>query len=127
MGRNFLGPTADGMLAAGWMPSGVKDQPLDIVGKVERGERVGNFETRRIRKDGSVVDVSLTVSPIRDAVRDADRDVQSSPVTSASARGTTTGVSPRSVAGCAPPRSIGHVGSWEMDLDDQAVVCSRRC
>ena len=34
---------------------------------VFRGESVDNFETERVRKDGRVVDVSLTVSPVADA------------------------------------------------------------
>jgi PAS domain S-box-containing protein len=35
--------------------------------RIRRGERVDRYETVRCRKDGSLVDVSLTVSPIRDA------------------------------------------------------------
>src|SRR4029077_9761360 len=35
--------------------------------RLARGERVDHFETERKRKDGATVDVSLTISPIRDA------------------------------------------------------------
>ncbi len=35
--------------------------------KLRRGERLDHFETVRRRKDGSLVDVSVTYSPIRDA------------------------------------------------------------
>jgi PAS domain S-box-containing protein len=38
----------------------------DILARVLAGRRVDHFETQRMRKDGSVVDVSLTVSPIVD-------------------------------------------------------------
>jgi PAS domain S-box-containing protein len=38
-----------------------------ILDKIKRGERVDHFETIRVRKDGSRVLVSLTVSPIKDA------------------------------------------------------------
>jgi len=38
-----------------------------ILGRLRRGERVANFETVRRRKDGTLVDVSLTISPILDA------------------------------------------------------------
>ena len=38
-----------------------------ILDKIKRGERVDHFETTRVRKDGSRVLVSLTVSPIKDA------------------------------------------------------------
>ena len=37
-----------------------------IISKIRAGERVEHFETTRRRKDGSFVDVSLTVSPIKD-------------------------------------------------------------
>ncbi len=42
------------------------EEPL-ILGRVIKGERVDHFETVRKRKDGSLVDVSVTVSPIRDS------------------------------------------------------------
>jgi PAS domain S-box-containing protein len=38
-----------------------------VLGRIRRGWRVDHFETTRRRKDGSAVQVSLTVSPIRDA------------------------------------------------------------
>jgi PAS domain S-box-containing protein len=37
-----------------------------ILGRIARGERVKSFETVRITKDGRAIDVSITVSPIRD-------------------------------------------------------------
>src|SRR5258706_7598434 len=38
-----------------------------VFGRILRGESVDHFETVRRRKDGTLVDVSITVSPIRDA------------------------------------------------------------
>jgi PAS domain S-box-containing protein len=38
-----------------------------ILNKVARGEKVDHHHTKRRRKDGKIIDVSLTVSPIRDA------------------------------------------------------------
>jgi PAS domain S-box-containing protein len=38
-----------------------------ILSRVRAGERVGHFETVRVRKDGRRIDVSLTVSAVRDA------------------------------------------------------------
>ena len=38
-----------------------------IIGRLRRGERIEHYETRRLRKDGSLIDVALTVSPILDA------------------------------------------------------------
>jgi len=34
---------------------------------VRRGERVDHYDTVRRRKDGSLIDISLTVSPLKDA------------------------------------------------------------
>src|SRR5450759_1589365 len=36
-----------------------------VLGRVKSGQRVEHLETKRVRKDGSVFPVSLTVSPIR--------------------------------------------------------------
>jgi PAS domain S-box-containing protein len=41
------------------------DEPL-ILSKIRAGERIEHFQTVRLRKDGRRIDVSLTVSPIRD-------------------------------------------------------------
>ena len=38
-----------------------------ILERIRRGERVDHFDTVRRRKDGTLVEVSLTVSPVRDA------------------------------------------------------------
>jgi PAS domain S-box-containing protein len=37
-----------------------------ILGKMRRGERIEHFETVRVTKDGRRIDVSLTISPVRD-------------------------------------------------------------
>lgn len=39
----------------------------DILRRIRAGERVEHFETIRCRKDGKLIDVSLTISPVRDA------------------------------------------------------------
>lgn len=38
-----------------------------IIGKIRSGERIEHFETVRVSKDGHLIDISLTVSPIKDA------------------------------------------------------------
>ena len=42
------------------------DEHNEIMEKYKRGKKLEHYETKRIRKDGSVIDVSLTVSPIYD-------------------------------------------------------------
>jgi PAS domain S-box-containing protein len=39
----------------------------DILARIRRGERVRHFETVRVSKDQRRIDVSLTISPVRDA------------------------------------------------------------
>jgi PAS domain S-box-containing protein len=39
----------------------------DILDRIGRGERVDHFHTIRKRKDGGLLDVSLTISPVRDS------------------------------------------------------------
>jgi PAS domain S-box-containing protein len=43
------------------------DEEPNILAKLRRGERIDHYETVRVRKDGTLVDISLTVSPIRGA------------------------------------------------------------
>jgi PAS domain S-box-containing protein len=42
------------------------DEEPSILRRVRRGQRIEHYETIRRRKDGSLLDISLTVSPIRD-------------------------------------------------------------
>jgi PAS domain S-box-containing protein len=48
-------------------PAGREDEMPAILERIRRGERIERLETVRRRKDGSLVEVSLTISPIRDA------------------------------------------------------------
>ena len=43
------------------------DEEASILARIERGERIDHYETTRRRKDGQVISVSVTISPIRDA------------------------------------------------------------
>src|SRR5205814_4800856 len=47
------------------LPPGRQDELPAIMERILRGEKVEHFETRRRRKDGTVIDVSLAVSPIK--------------------------------------------------------------
>src|SRR6202140_5326486 len=44
-----------------------RDEERAIIERLKRGERVDHFETVRMRKDGSLLDVALTISPMKDA------------------------------------------------------------
>jgi len=49
------------------IPPGRAQEEADILARLGRGEKIDHFETERIRKDGRLVAVSLTISPIRDS------------------------------------------------------------
>ena len=49
------------------MPPDHANEEADILGKLRKGEFIQHYETTRIRKDGTAVVVSISVSPIRDA------------------------------------------------------------
>ena len=49
------------------IPSARANEELAILERIRLGERVEHYETLRRCKDGKVVDVSLTVSPIKNA------------------------------------------------------------
>lgn len=45
-------------------PGGYEDEISAILGRIRRGEKVNHFETKRRRKDGRIIDVAETISPI---------------------------------------------------------------
>jgi PAS domain S-box-containing protein len=48
------------------LPPERASEESDILGRIRRGERLDHFETVRVQKDGKRIDVSVTISPIRD-------------------------------------------------------------
>jgi PAS domain S-box-containing protein len=44
-----------------------QDEEYEIIERIRRGECVDHYETVRRRKDGNLVNISLTISPIKDA------------------------------------------------------------
>jgi PAS domain S-box-containing protein len=47
------------------MPPYHTDEHKEILEKIRHGEKIKHYETKRRRKDGQLIDVSLTVSPIK--------------------------------------------------------------
>ena len=48
------------------IPQERRDEEAGILKRLKRGERIDHFETVRLRKDGAKLDISITVSPVRD-------------------------------------------------------------
>jgi len=49
------------------VPPDRRSEETDILLRLSRGEKIDHFETQRQRKDGSLVEVSITVSPVKDS------------------------------------------------------------
>jgi two-component system, cell cycle sensor histidine kinase and response regulator CckA len=68
--ERLFGYTADeaiGKSVTMLIPADRLDEEPKILEQLKRGERVDHFETIRMRKDGSLLDISLTISPVKDA------------------------------------------------------------
>ena len=57
---------AKGRLMTFLLPPDRPDEEAEIMRQITQGMRVDHFETVRLRKDGREIDVSITISPIRD-------------------------------------------------------------
>ena len=68
--ERLFGYSADEMIGKSvtiLIPAERQDEEPHILGRIRRGERIEHYETVRLRKDGSLVDISLSVSPVKDA------------------------------------------------------------
>jgi two-component system, cell cycle sensor histidine kinase and response regulator CckA len=90
--------------------------------QLRRGERIEAFETTRLRKDGSTVEVSITTSPIKDAsgrvigVSSIARDITERKRAEQALR--------QSQASLARAQRIAHLGNWERDLETNQLTWS---
>jgi PAS domain S-box-containing protein len=68
--ERIFGYTADEMIGTSIMrliPLDRQEEELEILSRIRRGERFDHFETIRLAKDGRQLNVSITVSPIKDS------------------------------------------------------------
>jgi PAS domain S-box-containing protein len=49
------------------IPVDRRDEETAIIERIKKGERIEHFDTVRVRKDKTPLDISLTISPVRDA------------------------------------------------------------
>jgi two-component system sensor kinase FixL len=49
------------------VPPERRQESADILDRIRDGQRIDHFETQRCRKDGAVIDVSVTISPVYDS------------------------------------------------------------
>ncbi|MBS7741687.1 MULTISPECIES: PAS domain S-box protein [unclassified Chelatococcus] len=68
--ERLFGYTADETVGRPVMmliPLDRQDEEPRILARIRAGERIDHFETVRRRKDGSLIEISLTISPVKDA------------------------------------------------------------
>lgn len=68
--ERLFGYTAEEMIGQSivvLIPEALQGEETSIIERIRRGERVASYETTRRRKDGTLISVSLTISPIRDS------------------------------------------------------------
>ena len=49
------------------IPAELRDEEIEILRRIRRGDRIDHYETRRVTRDGRILEVSITISPVRDA------------------------------------------------------------
>jgi PAS domain S-box-containing protein len=68
--ERMFGYTADQVVGKSILlivPPYLHDEAREILDRIARGERSQHFETHRLTRDGRLLDISLSVSPVRDA------------------------------------------------------------
>ena len=69
--RRIFGYTEDEVIGKSvsiLIPEDRHDEEPAIIERLKRGERVDHYQTVRVRKDGQKIDISLTISPIRNSL-----------------------------------------------------------
>jgi len=67
--QRIFGYTAEEMIGETiykLIPADRQDEETEIIERLRKGEHVDHFETKRLTKDGRLIDVSLTISPVKD-------------------------------------------------------------
>jgi PAS domain S-box-containing protein len=64
---NYTAEEAIGQPITMIIPQDRRDEEREILTRIRRGERIDHFETVRQRKHGSLINISLTVSPVKNA------------------------------------------------------------
>lgn len=68
--QRIFGYTAEEMIGQSIskiIPSQRSNEEQEILQRIRSGQRVDHFETQRMAKDGTILDISLTISPVKDA------------------------------------------------------------
>ena len=114
------------------VPAKRRLEPKEIFAAMRRGEAISQMETVRRRKDGSLIDVTIRISPIKDARNDlvgvlaTVRDIS---VQQAALRHCTQAEEARRETEhrLILALTTGKLGCWELDLRSNVLMASERC
>jgi PAS domain S-box-containing protein len=104
------------------LPEDRVNEENTILERIHRGENIEHFETQRRRNDGRIIDVSLTISPIRDrlgrvvGVSKITRDISERKVTERALH--------ENRLMLAMAMQSGRMGAWERDYATGSVTWS---
>ncbi len=101
------------------------DEEYYIQRQLRSGNKIDHYETRRVRKDGGTIDVSLTISPIRDkngtiiGASKIARDITKQKAVTQALQ--------ESEERLRLAVETANLGTWALDTGTRTVICSTRC
>ena len=103
-----------GQSAAQLVPGECTEEHARLLTRIASGSRVEHVETARLRKDGTLIDVSISMSPIRDS---QGRPTGSATIQRDVSEQRRAQDALREREGqLAEAQQLAHLGSWELDL-----------
>lgn len=119
------------------VPEPREGEEQEILSHILAGGRIDHYETQRRHKDGRILDVALTVSPVIDAVgdivgasviaRDITEGKRAEERRRAEERAEAEDRLQRSELRLAESQELAQIGSWDWDIPSDEVVWSDEC
>jgi PAS domain S-box-containing protein len=99
------------------------DEEYEILGQLRQGKKIEHFETKRMAKDGKLIDISLTTSPIKDS---RGKIIGASKIArNITAQKETARLIHENEERFRMAVEMTSLGTWEYDPRDFTLVCSR--
>ncbi|MCZ7383067.1 MAG: PAS domain S-box protein [Candidatus Methanoperedens sp.] len=104
------------------IPPGYFDEVPKILEKIKHGETITHYEAKRVKKDGKQIDVSLTISPIKD---DAGKIIGASTIArDITERKKMEELSKTREIQLKEAQRLAKIGSWDWDATTDTITWS---